>query len=319
MAGKRVVAGLFLIALVGIMLSTRVSAQDGTIALPTPTITYTPADSHEAENLSRLQATPLLYNMTTDQVRAIFKQGQQDGNRAQVFTFVGDSNSTGGDFLHPIGLKHNVCDLGAYAYLEDTIKYFSVPPLPSDENSFTHTSVAAVNGLSSAAALDPLWADHKVCGNSESPVSCEYRLVKPSVLIIMLGLMDLEYFDVDAYHTYMERLVQYAVGQGVIPVLTTLAVMPDYPSPDKPLWSKSLDFNMALLDIADTYGVPVIHMWGAQQSLPDLGIGPDRTHLKAVVGEFCSFNGPEREVGGTLRNLLTLQALDALRQNVLSQ
>jgi hypothetical protein len=37
-----------------------------------------------------------------------------------------------------------------------------------------------------------------------------------------------------------------------------------------------------------------------------------------VVGKFCSFDGAEKQVGGTLRNLLTLQALDILRQKVLT-
>jgi hypothetical protein len=256
--------------------------------------------------------------MTTPQVQDIFQRGQAMGNHANIFTFVGDSNSTGGDFLHPIGLKQNVCDLGSYADLQATIDFFSAPPLPNDANSFTHTSVAAINGLSAAAALDPFWADRSVCTGSESPVSCEYRLVKPSVSIILLGLMDLEYFDVNAFRGYMDDVVQASIDQGVIPVLTTYAVLPEYRSPDQPLWAKSLAFNVALLDIADAHGIPVIHLWAAQQSLPDLGIGPDRTHLRAVVGKFCSFDGAEKQVGGTLRNLLTLQALDLLRQKVLT-
>jgi len=58
-------------------------------------------------------------------------------------------------------------------------------------------------------------------------------------------------------------------------------------------------------------------LWAAAEVLPDHGIGPDRNHLKARVGAYCDFSGAERELGGTLRNLLTLQMLDALRREVL--
>ena len=76
---------------------------------------------------------------------------------------------------------------------------------------------------------------------------------------------------------------------------------------------------MMLLDIARDEQVPLINLWSAAQTLPDEGIGPDHTHLKAQVGSYCSFDGAQQQYGGTLRNLLTLQALDQLRQNVLSR
>jgi hypothetical protein len=34
------------------------------------------------------------------------------------------------------------------------------------------------------------------------------------------------------------------------------------------------------------------------------------------VGEFCSFTGEELLYGGTMRNLLSLQALDVLRRSL---
>lgn len=292
--------------------SVGISAQE--TATPTPPLS---SDADILAKISRLTAVPILYNMDTSQVTDIFARGQEMGNRARVFTYIGDSNSTGGDFLRPIGLKRNVCKLGPFADLQETIGFFSVSPEPGVANSFNRSSVAANNGLSTVSAVDPFWADPAVCKGGESPVTCEYHRVKPSVSIIMLGLMDLEYFEVDVYRTFLEQIVQVSIDQGVIPVLTTFPVLLDYPSAEASLWAKSLDLNLAMLDIADTYGIPVINLWAAAQALPNYGIGPDRTHLKAVVGEFCSFDGPEQEVGGTLRNLLTLQALDELRRNVL--
>jgi hypothetical protein len=111
-------------------------------------------------------------------------------------------------------------------------------------------------------------------------------------------------------------VIAESVAAGVIPIQTTFTVLLDYISPELPLWEKSLDYNLAILEVAERYGTPVIHLWRALQTLPDYGIGPDRTHLKAAVGEFCSFTGEELLYGGTMRNLLSLQALDVLRRSL---
>ncbi len=265
--------------------------------------------------IDRLRSTPVLYNMDTQQVQAIFERGQQLGNRADVFTYIGDSNSTGGDFLYPMGFGDRYCQLGRYTDLRQTLDYFSADsPRVGQRNSFTNHSLAADNGLSSAGALDPFWATEP-CASNESPVMCEYRIVKPSVAIILLGLMDVRYStSPEFYHDNMEQIVQLSIEQGVIPVLNTNVVLPDQQTLSFDL---SIRQNNALLDIVNEYQTPLINLWAAAETLPDFGIGPDRTHLKAEVGAYCSFDGPEQQVGGTLRNLLTLEALDELRRNVL--
>jgi hypothetical protein len=96
--------------------------------------------------------------------------------------------------------------------------------------------------------------------------------------------------------------------------LTTIIVLPDQ---ERLSFDDAMRINNHILDMADQYGIPLINLWEAVQTLPNYGIGPDRTHLKQKIGEFCSFDGPEQAYGGTLRNLLTLQALDELRRNIL--
>jgi|FLYN01.1.fsa_nt_gi uncharacterized protein YraI len=283
--------------------------------VPQPTPTPIRTDPTLVAMMERLRATPVLYNMTTERVRQIFQYGQQLGNRANVFTKVGDSNTTSGDFLFPIGLERDYCELGPYIYLQETIDFFSeVSPRAGQANSFTNISLAADNGLSSASALDPFWAIAPCAGN-ESPLLCEYRLTRPSIAIIMLGLMDVRYAtDAGSYGDNMERIVQASIEQGVIPVLTNNIVLPDQETLSFDL---SIQNNIELLDIAETYQTPLINLWAAVQTMPNYGIGPDRTHLKHEVGSFCSFNGPEQELGSTLRNLLTLQALDEIRRFVM--
>jgi hypothetical protein len=264
----------------------------------------------------RLRDTPLFINMHTPEVQAIFAAGQGLGNRANVFTTVGDSNTTNGDFLRPIGLSRNDCDLGGYAYLQQTIDFFSVPPTAHNSNSFTRESIAADRGFSTYSALDPFWADQAVCEPNESPLACEYRVVKPSAALIMLGQIDINYAstDVETYRHNMEAIVTTSIDQGVIPVFSTIVFLPE-----RDVYPLSLQFNMVILDLAAAYQIPLINLWRAVQTLPDVGIGPDRSHLRAQVGRFCSFDGSEQELGGTLRNLLNLQALDMLRSNVLSE
>jgi hypothetical protein len=289
---------------------------------PTPTVTPISVASEMlstnpdlAPLLQRLAATPILFNMDTPTLDTIFQHGQELGSRADVFTKVGDSNTVSGDFLLPIGLEGNYCELGDYQYLQETIDFFSVSPREGSPNSFNSSSKAVERGLSSSAALDPFWASSP-CEANESPVTCEYRLVRPSVAIINLGLMDVRYATEDSFRANMEQIVQLSIEQGVIPVLNTIVVLPDQETLS---FEASISINADIVDIAETYEIPLINLWAAVQSLPNFGIGPDRTHFKHVVGEFCDFDGAEREIGGTLRNLLTLQALDELRRNVLTQ
>lgn len=296
---------LLLLLLLAVVVMSAVAAQ----TTPTP-------PSNDPEILAvieRLKSVPVLYNFDTPVVWDTFQLGQKLGNRANVFTKVGDSNTTNGDFLQPMGMTGNFCDLGPYAELQATIDFFSARPTADEANSFVRQSVAAVEGLSSAAALDPFWAGEG-CEPREGPLACEYRLIKPGVAVMMLGLMDVRYQHAESFRANIEGVIKLSLEQGVIPVLTTIIVLPDQ---ERLSFADSIHINNHMLDMAEQYGVPVINLWAAVQSLPDYGIGPDRTHLKAKLGEFCSFDGAEREYGGTLRNLLTLQALDELRRTVL--
>lgn len=278
-------------------------------ARPVPSLSTNPETQATIE---RLLSTPIFHNFDTQAVEDIFQYGQSIGKRANVFTKVGDSNTTSGDFLYPIGLSHQ-CDLGPFNYLQETIDYFSAPVPESSKNSFTHSSLAAQKGLSSSAALDPIWAGTGCAGN-ENPVMCEYRRFQPSISIIMVGLMDVRYnTSPDLFRSNIEQLIQMSINEGVIPVITNIVVIPEQ---QRLSFDVSLKINDILLDTADQYQIPMINLWRAVQPLPNNGIGPDQTHLRHVVGSFCSFTGAEQTVGGTLRNLLTLETLDELRRKL---
>jgi hypothetical protein len=266
----------------------------------------------------RLQITPILANLTAERVRWIFERGRDFGAQPRIFTTIGDSNTTNGDFLQPIGMGFEVyCNWGIYGYLQAAVDYFSIAPKSDEANSFVHHSLTARKGFNSSAVLDPFFAVDSACYPGETPLLCEYRTIRPSVAVIMLGgidVADLKLSTAD-YNANMRAIVQTSVQQGIIPVLTTFVVLPTRGE----IYERSLEFNMMLLDIANDEQIPLINLWAAAQTLPDDGIGPDHTHLKAQPGSYCSFDGAQQQFGGTLRNLLTLQTLDQLRQNVLSR
>ena len=263
----------------------------------------------------RLYEMPILHNMNTARVREIFTYGQRIGNRAHVFTTVGDSNTTNGDFLQPIGIGADAyCTWGDYDYLRETVDFFSVAPNDTARNSFTHRSESAGMGFNSASVLDSFWASAETCAGGETPLACELRTIQPSAAVIMLGGIDVKDLTTAQYSANMRRIVGDTIQQGVIPVLTTFVVLSS-----RDVYPRSLEFNMALLDIADAEQIPLINLWAAARMLPGEGIGPDGTHLKAEVGSFCAFDGGQHRLGGTLRNLLTLQALDTLRVGVLTR
>ncbi|MBK8026465.1 MAG: SGNH/GDSL hydrolase family protein [Chloroflexi bacterium] len=254
-----------------------------------------------------LMNVPVFWQFGPEQVRGIIERGRAMGNNGQVFTTLGDSNSLSGDFLRPLVLE-NYCTWGGFAHLQEVVRYFSVPPAAGDASSFTHQSIAVQMGFNSAAALDPFWATDPRCAGGETPLACELRVTRPAVLIVMLGGKDVGTMSLDAYRTNMIRLVDEAIGKGVVPVLTTFVVLPG-----RDVYTPSLMFNQVLVDLARERGTPLINLWAAARALPDNGIASDGTHLRTNPGQFCDFTGGEREYGGTLRNLLTLQALDLLR------
>lgn len=263
------------------------------------------------EYLQQVRETPILFNMTTVAVRSIYLRGQAMGNRADVFSKVGDSNTANGDFMRPFGMAGNICDLGSYAYLQATIDHFSTPPRPGVRNSFDTLGFATQRAMSMVSILDPIWAIAPECEATESSLLCEYRMNRPSIAVIMLGRVDSEYGDADLFRASTTRVVQLSIEHGVIPVLTTFVMLPE-----NIYWKNTLEYNAILVEIAQTYDIPLINLWAATQTLPQYGIGPDLSHLSHALGEFCNFTGSELRYGGTLRNLLSLQALDEIRRFV---
>ena len=243
----------------------------------------------------------------------IFAAGQQLGNRADVFSKVGDSISTNPNFLYPVGVGG--VRFGAYAYLQTTVDYFSATGART-HNSFANDSIAVRNGWTSADILSAGWAPAGVCQPGENPLVCEYRTVRPSVALIMVGTNDvLRGVSIGAFQTNLQVIVSTSINMGVIPVLSTIPDINDGIN-----GGRVAAFNNIIRAVAAANATPLWDYWSALQGLPNQGLSSDNYHpsFDPATGQTAIFDGQYLSYGYNVRNLTALQVLDILRQTVLS-
>ncbi|MBN1286887.1 MAG: SH3 domain-containing protein [Anaerolineae bacterium] len=219
-----------------------------------------------------------------EHAREIFRHGQTLGNDPHVFTVVGDCNSYHHYFLALRGYT-----LGQYDYLQPVIDHFA--------GSFGHPSQAAWQGFAPASVLDPTWANPVLCAPGETPLACEYRIRRPSVVFINLGSVG---YDDPNFMVDMETLVEYTIAQGIIPILGTKA-----DNVEGNGW-----VNLFIAQLAADYDVPLWNFWRAVQGLPNYGLHADNWHLTWAPHDYTDYR--TLEAGWPVRNLSALQALDAV-------
>ncbi|MBN1438977.1 MAG: SGNH/GDSL hydrolase family protein [Anaerolineales bacterium] len=229
-------------------------------------------------------------------LREIFQTGQGSGKRSAVFSKVGDSITDNNLFLAPFGAGDY--SLGEHGYLQEAIGFFSRENA-RDGNSFVNDSLAAREGWRAEHVLSPAKAQAP-CPAGESPLACEYRIVRPAIAVILLGTNDVMAGTPD-FPDSMQTVILQSLESGVIPILTTLPAM---------IGKDSEPFNVAIRELALVWEIPLIDLSAALAALPNRGLGPDGVHLSWV--EPAVFEPPFLKHGMTVRNLLTLQALDAV-------
>src|SRR6185369_14327369 len=99
------------------------------------------------------------------------------GNDPHAFSKIGDCNSTTPFFLAPFDKGEYA--LGGYASLQGAINNFA--------GSFDRDGAAAHDGLNTDSIFDSTWADPNLCEASETPVACELRIHRPSIVFVSLG------------------------------------------------------------------------------------------------------------------------------------
>jgi hypothetical protein len=243
----------------------------------------------------------------------LYRRGLAMGNRRDVFAKAGDCMTADNQlFLGKFG--EGQYNLGAYGSLKDVIDYYSRVPVTNWQgNSLVAHSQAAITGFNVITVEDPTFADPAPCNNGETPLSCEYRLVHPSVAIIMFGTNDVIDLNASQFNFYLRLVVLDTVKAGVIPLLSTFPGVPGV-SP------KSNQFNQIIFQVARDYQVPVMNLWLALQPLPGHGRNPDSVYLSRLNDtNVSSFEQDNLRYGYTLRNLVTLQSLDIIWRGVIQE
>lgn len=246
-----------------------------------------------------------LWNLTPYMVE-VYRAGQASGRRANFFAKVGDSITVNSNFLTPFGYP-GAYDLGAFGSLQPVIEHFS----SGTDNPFTAVSSAARTGWTTRDLLRQFDYASGSCNRGETPLDCEYRVFQPAFALILIGTNDTGIVPLDEYRANLARVVEITLERQVIPVLNTIPTLRRDPS-------LSWLYNLAIVETAAAYQIPLVNTWLALQSLPNQGLAFDGVHPSIPPSEngAGSFTPENLQYGHTARNLLTLQALEWLLAGV---
>lgn len=244
--------------------------------------------------------------------REIYLRGQARGNRRNVFSKVGDSMTESRYFLYPFGVGGGRLDV--HGYLQPVIDFYSGATART-HNSFSNSSLAARGGWTTVDLLDPEKAVPGICRIGETPLACEYRVTRPTVAIIMIGTNDSAiYNNTGLFQTNLETIVKTSIDMGVIPILSTIPNL---------IWRGALydpifRYNDIIRTTARKYNVPLVDYWQSLQGLPGYGLSGDNLHPSIPpTNETGVLDGDGLRYGYNMRNLVTLQALDAVWRQAL--
>ncbi len=263
-------------------------------AAPLPTAT-------PANHITTLNGVPynefiIMDAETEAHVREIYQRGQKLGRDPHAFSKLGDSLIATKHFLRVFdGRDPNLGDynLGDYAYLQDTINYFA--------GSFHRYGKAVRLGMNTRMAFDPKWADEKACGAGVNMVDCEIWAHNPSFMFVQLGTND--HRSLVLFQDNYQRIVDYLIYQGIVPILFTKA--------DR-LADPLNQNNSIIRETAEKYHVPLIDMDRLAETLPNRGLKADKTHLNAP--DRYDYSRPETfRYGTAIHSLAALIMLDQLR------
>jgi hypothetical protein len=260
-----------------------------------PTTTFTPKPPLEKKAWMQMPAVPTGIG---DSMRFVYEKGLAQGNDPTRFSIIGDCQNVSSYFLS-IYDKPGDFSLGEkYNYLQPTIDYY--------QGSFSRKSLAVKGGFNVAAILSPLRADPKFCNQGESPLDCELRIWRPSIVFVSMETWWSEK-PAQEYDKYMRRVIARILETGAVPIIATKA--------DNLEGNNAI--NATIAQIAYDYDLPLWNFWAAVQPLPNHGLSPDHFHL-TFARNF--FDDPVRmKSAWPWRNLTALQALEVVHRGLMEK
>jgi hypothetical protein len=241
---------------------------------------------------------PAVPTEISDSMRAVYERGLKMGNDPTRFSIIGDCQNVSSYFLSMFDHPDEFSLGEEYAYLQPTIDHY--------QGSFSRTSLAVKGGFNVAAILSPLRADPKSCNTNESPLDCELRTWKPSIVFVSMETWWSEK-PAEVYDKHMRQVIESILEAGAVPIIATKA--------DNLEGDHSI--NATVAQIAYDYDIPLWNFWAAVQPLPNHGLSSDHFHLTFARSFFD--DRVRMKSAWPWRNLTALQTLDVVRRGLMEQ
>lgn len=302
---KRLRASALLIGLGALFLVPLSRAQEDVDLSPPVFGEFDPAQASEINP----NDYPVLPELTAH-AAVIYERAIESGRDPRMFSKVGDSITASEHFL--VGFGTGEYDLGSYSALQPVIDYFLEGVADSAETPFNRENLATDLGFSTTSALDPTWTRSELCRPNETPLTCEYRVSQSAWALVMFGTNDVMVLDEMLFDYFFRTVILETIDQDVVPILHTFPERPEEPE-------KSFRFNQIIIQAALDYDLPLVNLAKALEDLEHKGVDPDDPlHLTVPENpaDVTVFNAAALEAGYTVRNLVTLQALDLLLREV---
>jgi hypothetical protein len=272
-----------------------------------------------AAEWQELPVVPALGSVVASHLEKVTSRGERFGNRPGVVAKIGDSITASPSFLQALACWP--AELGPWEELRGTLGFFGRTPVPSGSeeaqcpvsDSYSRLGVAAVGGWRAADALLPRESFPECQGLPA--VSCELRLIHPSVALIMFGTNDLKVISATQFRLDLARVARLVSSAGTIPVISTIP-----PRVTQPFSQRVARFNAEIAALAENRALPLWNYWRqmVEPGVPRGGLSRDGVH-PSVLCPPCTaidFRPAGLRQGYAQRNLGALRVLDRLRRQI---
>lgn len=185
-------------------------------------------------------------------MREVYQRGLEMGANPRAFSILGDCQSQPDVFL---GIFEAEADYfqPLPQPLKDTVLQFS--------GSFNRYSPTVKDGTTEGALLWWEWNDNKdkQCKHGETPIDCELRTHRPSIVFIHVGT----HWEA-RNRRYLTIILEKILATGAVPVFVTKA---DNREKDERV-------NLTMAELAVEYDLPLWNFWASVQHLPENGMEP---------------------------------------------
>ena len=231
--------------------------------------------------------------------RQLYGAAVAAGRDAGMVTVIGDCNSEWQVFFGRFASGGYSLAASGASFLQPVVNKFN--------RSFYRASLATHGSYNAGAALDPVWSDPAQCRAGETPLACEIRVSKASVVIIAVGTGDT--FTWQSFEGNLRAVIDQAILANTVPVLMTKADDLESLQGGAPPGF----INDAIRRLGAQYSIPVIDLWQATRGLPQNGLAREvREDPNRGVVDLGAQRFHLSDEGMNARILLTLQTLNAL-------